>query len=242
MPQGSVLGSLLFSLYTSPIAHIVSSFGLLQQQYADDTQIYVAVSCLNQPINIRQLEQCLSALHAYFNLNGLALNPSKSEVILMGTRQRAASLPPLSNINVAGSTVPFSSQVKLLSVTLDSSLSVNQHVAYISKSCFSHWRALLHIRHTLTDDAAKTIASSLVESRLDYANTVLVGTSSKNINRLQHIQKTLVRIVMKVPYDQIRNVSTKHLLSTLQPASNSFQNCCSNLQTIVDWSAILSGM
>ena len=64
MPQGSVLGPLLFSLYTSPIAHIVSFFGLLQQQYADDTQIYVAVSRLNQPTNIRQLEQCLSALHA----------------------------------------------------------------------------------------------------------------------------------------------------------------------------------
>ena len=84
---------MLFSLYTSPIAHIVSSFGLLQQQYADDTQIYVAVSRLNQSLNILQLERCLSALHTWFSLNGLALNPSKSEVILMGTRQRSASLP-----------------------------------------------------------------------------------------------------------------------------------------------------
>ena len=63
----------------------------------------------------------------------------------------------------------------------------------------------------------KTIACSLVGSRLDYANTVLVGTSfkNKNVNRLQRIQNTLVRIVMKIPYDQIRNVNTKHLLSTL---------------------------
>ena len=75
--------------------------------------------------------------------------------------------------------------------------------------------ALRHIRHTLTDDAAKTIASSLDGSRLDYANAVLVVTSSKNINRLQHIQNTLVRIVMKVPHDKIRNVSTNHLLWTL---------------------------
>ena len=84
---------MLLSLYTSPIAHIVSSFGLLQQQYADDTQISVAVSRLNQSINILQLERCLSALHTWCSLNGLALNPSKSEVILMGTRQRSASLP-----------------------------------------------------------------------------------------------------------------------------------------------------
>ena len=140
------------------------------------------------------------------------LNPSNYEVIPMGTRQRAASLPSLSNIDVAGSTVSFSSQVKLLGVTLDSSLSLRKYVAYISKSCFFHLRALRHIRHTLNDDAAKTIASSLVGSRLDYANAVLVVTSSKNINRLQHIQNTLARIVMKVPHDKIRNVSTKHLL------------------------------
>ena len=123
---------MLFSLYTSPIAHIVSSFGLLQQQYADDMQIYVAVSRLNQSINILQLERYLSVLRTWFSLNGLALNPSKSEVILMGTRQRAASLPSLFSINVAGSTVPFSPQVKLLGVTLDNNLSFNKRVASVS--------------------------------------------------------------------------------------------------------------
>ena len=117
--------------------------------------------------------------------------------------------PRLSSINVAGSTVPFSSQIKLLGVTLDSSLSHNQYAAYISKSSIFHLRALRHIRRTLTDDAAKTIARSLVESRRDYANAVLVGTSSKIVNRLQCIQKTLARIAMKVPYDKIRNVSSK---------------------------------
>ena len=75
--------------------------------------------------------------------------------------------------------------------------------------------ALRHIRRNLTDDAAKTIASSLGGSRLDYANAVLVGTPSKNSNRLQHIHNTLARMVMKESYDQTCNVSTKYLLSTM---------------------------
>ena len=148
IPQGSVLGFMLLSLYTSPIEHIVSSLGILQQQYADDTQIYVAVSRLNQSINIPQLERCLSALHTWLSLNGLALNPSKSEVMLMGTRQRSASLPSLSNISVTCSTVPFSPQVKLLGVTLDNSLSLNNHISSVSKIMFyPSARATTHTSH-----------------------------------------------------------------------------------------------
>ena len=68
---------------------------------------------------------------------------------------------------------------------------------------------------TLIDDLAKTIASSLVGSWLNYANCVLVSTSSKNVSRLQHIQNTLAKIIMKVPRDHMRSVNTMHLLSIL---------------------------
>ena len=77
-------------------------------------------------------------------------------------------------------------QVKLLDVTLDNSLSLNKHVASVCKSRFFHLRALRYLHHTLTDDAAKPIASSLVGSRLDYANAVLVGTSFKTSTGIQN--------------------------------------------------------
>ena len=79
VPQGSVLGSLLFSLHISPIAHIASSFGLIQQQYADDTQLYIAIYRNSFLTFIHQLEEGLSPLNVWFSLNGLALNPDKSD-------------------------------------------------------------------------------------------------------------------------------------------------------------------
>ena len=87
--------------------------------------------------------------------------------------------------------------MKILGVTLDSNLSLNKHVSALTKSCFFHIRALRHIRRALTDDSAKSIACALAGSRLDYANAVLVGTSSSNIYKLQRVQNTLARIVTR---------------------------------------------
>ena len=86
VPQGSVLGPILFALYTSPISAIADVHGVLQQQYADDTQLCISVSAKTIAPNTRRLEACVSdLLHAWFSHNWLALNPSKSEALLLGT-------------------------------------------------------------------------------------------------------------------------------------------------------------
>ena len=89
-----------------------------------------------------------------------------------------------------------SDHIKILGVTLDSELKFGKHVTAITKSCNYHIRALCHIRPALTIDAAKTIACSLVGSRLDYANAILHGVSEENITRLQRVQNMLARVVV----------------------------------------------
>jgi hypothetical protein len=84
-----------------------------------------------------------------------------------------------------------------LGVTLDSNLSLNSHTSAICKSAFYHIRALRHIRNALTDEMAKSVAVTLVQSRLDYANSLLYGTSNTNLNKLQRVQNSLARIVLK---------------------------------------------
>ena len=117
------LGPILFSLYISLIAEIDSAHDLSQQQYADDTQLYVAVTKSNLSFNVQKRERCLHCLHSWFCLNGLALNPDKSGAIIFGTWQRSrtlSSLPSLTSIDVAGCMVSVSSDVKIIGVTLES--------------------------------------------------------------------------------------------------------------------------
>jgi len=89
--------------------------------------------------------------------------------------------------------------VKLLGVTLDSSLTMDRHVAGVLRSFNYHMHALRHIRTLLTHDAAKMIAHSVVSSRPDYVNALLYGTTTTNLNKLQMAQNTLPRVVCQAP-------------------------------------------
>ena len=95
--------------------------------------------------------------------------------------------------------MPFCDTVKLLGVTLDSALTMDRHVTQVIRICSYHTRALRHIRPLMTFDAAKMVGHSIVLSRLDYANALLHGTSTSNINRLQVAQNSLARVVCQAP-------------------------------------------
>ena len=85
-----------------------------QQQYADDTQLYVAVTPTEPNDQISALQLCLVSLQTWFCQNGMALNPDKSDAILIGTAQRAHSYSNLTSVNVAGTTVPLASHISIL--------------------------------------------------------------------------------------------------------------------------------
>ena len=87
------------------------------------------------------------------------------------------------------------SHIKLLGVTLDSHLTMSEHTKLVSKSSFYHIRALRHIRGVLDQSTAAAIASALISSRLDYANSVSFGSPAENITRLQRVQNAAARIV-----------------------------------------------
>ena len=80
-------------------------------------------------------------------------------------------------------TITLADHIKILGVTLDKNLSMNNHVSAVCKSIHYHIRALRHIRSSISEDMAKMVACALVGSRLDYANSVLFGATQKNISK-----------------------------------------------------------
>jgi len=159
--------------------------------------LFIAPSPTGFLSDILNLTQCLSALHSWFCLNGMALNSDQSDAIIIGTRQRSCSYSALTSVDVAGSTIPLADHVKILGVTLDKNLTFDDHVNAVCKLAHYHIRAMCHIRPAITEDMAKSVACALIGSRLDYANSAMYGMSSSNTPaRLQHAQNAAARLVI----------------------------------------------
>ena len=104
-----------------------------------------------------------------------------------------------------------SATLRSLGVTLDRQLSFDQHVTDTCRKCYFHIRAFRHVRNSLPDDVAKSVACGIVGSRLDYCNSLLFGISAANIDRLQKVQNTLARVTLR----QSRATSSVNALAEL---------------------------
>ena len=192
------IGSGTVSIFTTAVGLLIRSFGVQYHQYADDTQLYTAItSALDSILN---LFACADAVTTWHIQNDLLLNPTKTEALMTGTRQQVIKIYLSAGIMVTGANVPFVNKIRVLRVTIDSELYFDDHIASVVRTCNFHIRAMRYIRHLLNQDAANTIVCSIVCSRQDYCNTVLYGVTAHNISRLQRVQISLARVVCGASY------------------------------------------
>ena len=211
VPQGSVLGPLLFSMYVTPISDIISEYGLQHIIYADDITIYVSCNLPDLPSCLHNLQMCITHVVDWLTSNRLKINVGKTVAFLCGPKRTVSEIK-LDPIEISGTNIPVLSRVKLLGVAFDSSLRFNEHVADVRRKCFLQLRNLFRIRKFVNESHIKTLIHSFVFSHVDYCNVLFSACNSDALLKLQRVIYSAARLVRRLPRHH-RNMS--HVIKDL---------------------------
>ena len=132
IPQGSVQGPVLLSMYVAPVEDIVLSHGLCPMFYADDSQIYLTMEPRNRNVPISKIEDCISHIIGWYSNNFLLCKSAKTKVIYFSSK--FIDKDPIPSINIGANAIKLESATCDLGVVLDNHLDMSRQVNNICKS------------------------------------------------------------------------------------------------------------
>lgn len=193
VPQGSVLGPLLFLMFLNDIAQL-PLFGKIFL-YADD-------ACLMYPgtddsSNCTKMNEDLELLSQYFSRNDLQLNVSKTKYMHLCSSRKLLS--GLSRVTYRGELVEEVQEFCYLGLWLDSNLTWKRHVHYLCSKLSQLVGIFYRVRDEIPLYALKRLYYALAHSRLTYMITVWANTTGENLERIQVLQNRLLKLIFRLP-------------------------------------------
>ena len=194
VPQGSVLGPLLFIIYMNDLPAVIQHSHM--NLFADDIALYVIHS---DPCTVQTyLNHDLSLIFQWVTSNGFKVNVSKSQLLLLARRHRRNELSSI-QIFLAGNLIQPKSCVKYLGILVDSDLAWTEHIHSLRKKCLAVLSVIRRISIYMPTTLLKTLYKAFVLPCLTYCCCVWHFCSGTVSDHLQRVQNYAMRVVLKKP-------------------------------------------
>ena len=205
VPQGSVLGPLLFIIYILPIQSIFRKYPYIHYHlFADDLQIYTSfpISCDSNSIQLSIFNR-LTELTDWFSHNSLSLNMTKTDTIII-----SRPTYPLIITHPFLLALLTSQSITTLGFTINSHLDYSDHISIMIRNANYFLYNIRKSRNKLTFSMTKSLIHSLVFSRLIYCCSLLCNLPLKLMLKLEKIQRRAIRTLYKLKFSSIVSIST----------------------------------